>query len=380
MTSPTISQTRHGYVERVERLLLDLAADERTEVLQDLQAHIIELDEHEIERVLGTPEAFVREFRESAGLDDDTRKASRGERGIRRWVWVLLTAPLNWATGALGRLERRLGLTEARIALVKDHPWARWVAAHWIEFRPVWLAVRGWLAVSLLAGGISAGRAFERFPFPSVNGSTLAGILVVAWMTSLSYKVDKHRKAGAARWDRLFTNGTLTLIGFSIMFGLPLGHSTVVYQEIYVDERTRPEPAMLVGTSGPLLNIHAYDIDGNPVEVLLYDNYGQPIQLLPNYAYEQWTNLDPELDPFIWEGAQIRFKVDRYGRPLSNLYPYERYQWTESGVGALIPPPLVGIPETPIYPTGDVADVDGAEVTVPEEPIDPVGTGFDRYR
>lgn len=106
-------------------------------------------------------------------------------------------------------------------------------------------------------------------------------------------------------------------------------------------------PELLVGPNGPIQNIYAYDTAGNPVEVLLYDEHGDPIHTIPNYMFEDAANT-PTAEPFFWEGFEIRFRVDEYGRPIGNLYPLERYDWAETEARSdPQPPPLAGIPAIP---------------------------------
>lgn len=72
-----VSNLKADYLDRVHSGLADLSEEDREEVMQDLRAHLAELDEESIEANLGTPEEFVEEFRASAGLEEQAGRVSR---------------------------------------------------------------------------------------------------------------------------------------------------------------------------------------------------------------------------------------------------------------------------------------------------------------
>jgi hypothetical protein len=76
MTTAMISTPAEKYLEAVQRGLADLPAEDIEEVLQDLAAHIAELGEGNPEASLGSPDAFIAEFRASAGLDSVGARSS----------------------------------------------------------------------------------------------------------------------------------------------------------------------------------------------------------------------------------------------------------------------------------------------------------------
>src|SRR5665811_312536 len=112
--------TAEGYLDRVRTLLSDLHEEERAELVQDLAAHLDEIDQLEIESELGTPEEFVAEFRAMAGL---------GDHRIQE-------------PGLFDRLARRVNAYQS-------HPTVQRIGVYWPQARPVWIGVRGWLLVAL---------------------------------------------------------------------------------------------------------------------------------------------------------------------------------------------------------------------------------------
>jgi hypothetical protein len=81
---------------------------------------------------------------------------------------------------------------------------------------------------------------------------------------------------------------------------------------------------------GPLTNIYAYDREGNPEEVLLYDQDGFPLVVSSSVsvdgrlAYDDYGPIEPA--------------TDRYGAPINNLYPIMRLPLESA------PPPRVALP------------------------------------
>lgn len=91
-------------------------------------------------------------------------------------------------------------------------------------------------------------------------------------------------------------------------------------------------------------NIYASDVNGNPVEVLLFDKDGEPLLILPESSYGEALSKDGQV--YDGDGA-IRFATDEMGRIVPNLYPVQILGY-DSG-GGLVPalPPSIGFPDIP---------------------------------
>lgn len=66
------------YMRRVDELLVDVDADDRARLLEDLEERLQDIPESDVIARMGEPETFVRTYLESAGLAlDDPRAAVR---------------------------------------------------------------------------------------------------------------------------------------------------------------------------------------------------------------------------------------------------------------------------------------------------------------
>jgi len=324
--SITLSPSKAAYLARVAEGLADLAAEDREEVMQDLEAHLAELGDEEVETILGSPEAFVAEFRQSAGLVESEAEAQPGHIDIAR-------ARLDHWSARLGELTR------------------------WPTIRPVWVWTRGWLLVSAWSVLYDI-EGIRRFPIPSIGGSSLTGLALVVSATTLSLWLD----AGAEQTARSIGSVVLSVVGgFGLVGTLlnPLPTYDEIYAEpIYIDR--------LTGANGnPVDNIYAYDLDGNPVEVLLFDGEGRALQTLPSWVYEDAEYLPVDAPYDYGEGA-VTFARDQFGRIIPNLYPLQLSRYDEFGSLRQVPPPSLGFPSV-----GDEAPDD--ENPVPTTTTPPFG-------
>ena len=311
--SITLSPSKAAYLARVAEGLADLAAEDREEVVQDLEAHLAELGDDEVETILGSPESFVAEFRQSAGLVES-------KAGAR--------------PGLVDRARTRLDHWSARLSEL----------TRWPTIRPVWVWTRGWLLVSAWSVLYDI-EGFRRFPIPSIGGSSLTGLILVVSATAFSLWLD----AGAEQTARSIGSVVLSVVaGFGLIGTLlnPLPTYDEVHSEpLYLDR--------LTGADGNTVdNIYAYDLDGNSVEVLLFDEEGRPLQTLPSWVYGDAEYL-PADAPYDYGDGAVTFARDQFGRIIPNLYPLQLSRYDEFGSLRPVPPPSLGFPsvgedETPV--------------------------------
>jgi hypothetical protein len=274
-------------------------------MIQDLEAHLAELEDGEIERVLGAPDAFVEEFRVSAGL------AYPGQvRPSRR-----------------ARAREDLNLLAARLSEV----------THWQTIRPLWVWTRGWLLVcawSLLYDY----EGFERFPIPSVAQSSAYGLVLVMAATALSVWLAKGRPPGIRAFSSVVFSGVAGLALIGMLLNPMPTYSQIAHQyedQVYIQQLTD-------GNGNPINNIYAYDLDGNPMEVLLFDQDGRPLLTLPPYVYDDAEI--PGNDPASWDGGTVAFRRDDFGRIIPNIYPLRLEKYDDFGGLEPMAPPSLGIP------------------------------------
>ena len=299
----TLSPAKARYLEQVRTHLSDLPEEEREEIVQDLEAHLAELDDGRIEAELGDPEAFAAEFRRSAGLDQPKRQP--------RWDLI----PRTWSR--LAEHGNRLGQL-----------------VHWQSIRPVWIWTRGWLVVCAWAQ-LDAGQIFQRFPIPAVGFSSLTGLILVALATALSIWLDRgpgfpFRRRGS--------------MGFSLVAGWALVGTLL--NPIYIEVEQVEYPyfdRMTTAEGNSVNNVYAYDLEGNPVEVLLFDSEGRPLLTLPAYVYEE-ADFNPGAPEIQYESGAVRFERDSFGRIIPNLYPLQLSSYDDYGQLSEMPPPSLGFP------------------------------------
>ncbi len=93
----------------------------------------------------------------------------------------------------------------------------------------------------------------------------------------------------------------------------------------------------------PITNIYAYDLQGNPVEVLLFDSEGRPLLTLPPYVYEDAEGF-PSGTPYDYGEGTVLLERDFYGQIIPNLYPLDLSVYDEEGRLNPMPPPSLGFP------------------------------------
>ena len=241
--------TAEHYLDRVRTLLPDLPEEERAELVQDLAAHLDELDHLDIETELGTPEEFVAEFRAMAGLGDHRTQKS----------------------GLFDRLARRVNAYQS-------HPTVQRIGVHWRQARPVWIGVRGWLLVALPAAIYADRLAFQRFPIPEVGGRSGTGLVIVTALTALSVIAARRALTGNSIWrvaNVSFNAAVVWLLAISLAVGVLYTDRGVRIRE---DERTQA----ILEDVGVLLpqDLTPTTPDGEPIDaVRLYDENGQPVDL-----------------------------------------------------------------------------------------------------
>ncbi|HVR76801.1 MAG TPA: hypothetical protein VMS99_00260 [Acidimicrobiia bacterium] len=318
--SITLSSVKAAYLAGVAEGLSDLSDEDREEVIQDLEAHLAELDDDQVVSTLGDAGMFVAEFRHSAGLDEPQRK-----RGFTR-------------------LRHARAVIEERSARVAE-------VIQWSRFRPAWIWVRGWLLVTVW-GMLYYGETFERFPIPRFGGSSLTGLVLAAVATGISVWLEQGRST-----SRRQTASAL----YSVVAAIALLASLLnpIYSWVQQDFE---DPVLhidrLTGANGePVENIFAYDLEGHPVEVLLFDSRGRPLRTLPDYVYQEAV-FDPNRESFDFGYGLVAFERDQFGRIVPNLYPLELSTYDDYGMLVEMAPPSIG------FPSLDEGSVDGL-VTVP---------------
>ncbi len=311
------------YVAAVRTRLADLDSDEIDELTDDLASHLTEIraeSDEPFDEIIGTPEQFASELRQSAGLGQMSAEGA--------------------GRGRLSRAVERIGRTGRRwFAPVLNHRWTAATLDFGPELRPAWWVARGYLLTGLVA--LVSGGELATFLFvPSIAGSTIAGFALMVALVVASIRFG--RRNHEARWARWLAVITAVLAGWvAVVLFDEVSGATSRYD-------TYAEPVMVVDGPffGELLpaNIYAVLPDGTPIDqVLLYDESGEPITL-PDTGYSPGLDSDYEAEP----------AVDETGRSIDNLFPRRLLvpDWSRRTGGLEyqdVPPPTIefGVPVTP---------------------------------
>lgn len=285
MTAPTTTAEITRYTEAVRAALADLSAEDRDDLMEDVEAHLTEVAAEgrgSLEERLGAPGEYAAELRASAGLP------VTGPAPRQSWRTGLSAAV---AASPLGR-----GLTAAagnrQVAAFR---------AFLPELRPGWWVFRGYLAVWLLAWFTGGGSAAI---LPRVGGNAVLGFLLMIAAVWASVRLGRHWQVHPPDrgWVVLGTAGAVLLTAFFLLAGGSRSGFSADYAP----------PAQPVDQRLQLTNIYAFDSDGHPLSgVQLFDQDGNPIEPT-GPVFDANGNPVP---------MQPRF--DSAGKPVHNVFPRE---------------------------------------------------------
>jgi hypothetical protein len=271
-----------AYLAAVRRALADVPADERDELLADVEASLLESGGEALTR---PPETFASELREAAGLDPVSRTPGRLD-------------------ALLERLRRAAGDTRLR------------------ELAPIWWIVRAYVAVAVLAmlsgsgwplgaGGFGAG-TLSGTSGPGSVLLLLAGCVASVWLglRSRDWSRTPARMLAVANVAL-----ALALVPVALDSIDKLDSHSSSYETIEV-----PTPGLALD-GVQVTNLYPYSRDGELLQdVLLYTDDGRPLDLL--------TSPD-DVDRRVLETAD--------GLQLFNSFPIRYF---EPGTGVVTRPEL----------------------------------------
>ncbi|THV31324.1 HAAS signaling domain-containing protein [Glycomyces paridis] len=325
MTDATSRTTEiAGYLAAVERHLGDLPEAIRQDLMSDLDAHLAEVaadldDGVALRDLLGSPEAYARELRETAEVPRE-RAAARLRRGLRETA-----APLT----------RRVKTWSDRYAVSTGHA----DAAELVErLRPGWWVARGVIAAMLVVYILSATQynTYGSLPFDSLSWLlfTAAAVLFFVWV---SLRLGRRSQTWGRR-RRWWTGAAgialvvYALYGFAWPYALNYGGNDFV-ETSYYDETSH------------ITDIQVFDENGEPIDgVYLFDQNGDPLML-----GDSWSCFEAE-DQYEDPYAQDRFEAEQESRAAATGFP-------ETGLPGAEPDPELGY----LYPICDTPAEDPTE-------------------
>ncbi|MBO3733588.1 HAAS signaling domain-containing protein [Glycomyces niveus] len=276
MTTPPDRSTEiASYLAAVERHLNDLPTHIRQDLMSELDAHLTEVAAdlppgNALRDLLGSPEAYARELRDTAEVD----KEPVGARMRRRLADAAAPA-LARLKGAADRYAVSSGFTDA--AELRD------------RLRPGWWVLRGALVAALFVYWLSAAQygVTGYSIFGSIPGLLLiAGALLACVWASMRFGA-KSAEWGARR-RRWVAAGGLALVAFTGYQFMWLGFSVPVeYVETttYYDDTPSVQDVRVYDEHGNLLtDVYLFDENGNPL--WLGDPYSCPTAARDPFATE----------------------------------------------------------------------------------------------
>ncbi|MEP7054678.1 MAG: hypothetical protein ABI912_05465 [Actinomycetota bacterium] len=265
------------YLDAVRAELSDLPDDERVDVLEDVEQHLLEVaaeDDAPLETRLGPPVEYAAELRAAAGLP---RRGSDDDPFAQRLA---------------ARLSR--SRTAQTLKSVHDRldrsPVAREVATYVRSLRPAWWLVRAYLATVVL-GRLTNRDGWWVSLFPRVADSRVIGVLAFVGLTVCSVAWSRRAPSRRLLYAALLViDASLVITGAGWISSRLDGRRSQAYNPGPVAYASRVPGPFAFGDQ-PVTNIYPYAADGTPLSgILLYDQNGQPLGPLP--AQENVTGPD----------------------------------------------------------------------------------------
>jgi hypothetical protein len=247
MTTRTLPQDVKAYLSAVRARLDDLPAEERDDLLADVEPSILESAEESdapVELRLGPPHSFADELRAAAGLPPRAETDDAPRRGLRE----------------------RLAAADAFFA---TSPTTRWLR----DLAPLWWVLRGVVAVGLLE------LLYDESVFRDPDGyGLLVGLAVLLAVTvSVAVGLRRPRRKTAL----IVVNVVLALAAAPVMWNAISAGSDAVFDDRVVTEApAAPAPSGLVYEGQPVENIYAFDRRGRLLyDVRLFMGDGRPLEV-----------------------------------------------------------------------------------------------------
>ncbi|HUR14587.1 MAG TPA: hypothetical protein VM097_08860 [Mycobacteriales bacterium] len=298
MTAPTTSPEAQAFLAAVEQELIDLPADDRRELLDDLALHLVERDGDASSAPLGSPQEYARELRDAAGLP---ARAAVGRRRFR---------------AAVDRLVAARAVAEVRGFMPL--------------LRPAWWVLRGYLVVAVVA--LQDVNGTRDFPVPALWGSHVLGVGGVLAAATASVVLGRCRLPRSAAALVVAANLTLLVIAGNLMSDARWRLVRVEVRDVASSSPFTDSP--LVSEHGPVTNVFPYDASGRPLDgVLLYDQDGRPLLV---GTQKWWSDYCRRLVAFptgadglpVRHSFPQRYVLDPSGTTLSGVVPVSAGQCT----------------------------------------------------
>jgi hypothetical protein len=275
-TAASVPSEVETYLARVRAALADVPADERDDLLAEVEASLHETASEtggSVAAQLGPPEDFAAELRSAAGLNPWSPPASSS---LRETIERLLA-------------DRRMAATLRSLR----------------ELAPIWWAARGYVALAVLALLAGASWSSSHGAIPVIGSSKLGAalialVLVASIALGLWSRRNPRARLGLAACNLLLLAATIPVL-------VHLSHRTQVPSEVTI--QTVPTPGLAYNGS-PVDNIYPFSRDGRLLhDVFLYTGAGTRLDV-STVAYDPYRRI-------------LRTKS---GRRVYNVFPVRYYE------------------------------------------------------
>jgi len=247
------------YLARVRAALADVPAEERDDLLAEVEASLHETASEtggSVAAQLGPPEDFAAELRSAAGLHPSTAPPAAG---LREMIERVASDPRVVASARFLR-----------------------------ELAPIWWAVRGYVALAALA--LAAGASWSRShgAVPRIGNAELGAVAILLAVAASIALGLWSRRAMRARLPLAVLN--VVLLAAAIPVAAHLSHRAQPATATSIIIQTEPVPG-LAYNGAPVDNIYPYTRDGRLLhDVLLYTGAGTPLNVSTT-AYDPYRRI-----------------------------------------------------------------------------------------
>jgi hypothetical protein len=258
-TAAQVPSEVETYLARVRAALADIPADERAELLEEVEASLHETASEtggSVAAQLGPPEDFAAELRSAAGLHPVT--------------------------------ELKQPSLRAALARLTSAPRVMSLARYARELAPIWWAVRGYVTVAALALAAGASWSVSHHSVPRI-GSAKAGAVLILFAIIASVALGLwSRRRSETRVPVAILN--LILLAATVPVGIHLAHRGGQTAAAPIVVQTAVVPG-LAYDGAPVDNIYPYSRDGRLLhDVLLYSGAGTPLNVSTT-AYDPYRRI-----------------------------------------------------------------------------------------
>jgi hypothetical protein len=305
-TTPDRSTEIASYLAAVERHLNDLPAHIRQDLMSELDAHLTEVAADlepgaALRDLLGSPEAYARELRETAEIDKEPVSTR-----MRRKLSETAAPALAGLKGAADRYAASTGHTDA--AELRE------------RLRPGWWVLRGAIVAALFVYWLSAAQygVTGYSIFGSIPGLLLmvAVLLVCVWASMRLGAKSLEWRGRRRRWMIAGGIALVALAGYQFAWLYTFSSVDLISSAGYEDD------TYVYSQGQDVTDIYVYDENGDPLTgVYLFDQNGNPLWIGDPYSCETAPGNPFDGSPTDEWGNELEEPTESADEALGYQYP-----------------------------------------------------------